>query len=66
MNSVTMTATELAEYTNRVLNAGIVLAVEALELKQAEIDRLFQKVVTARSKRRVELVEEKTKRKKGT
>ena len=66
MTSVTMTATELAEYTNRVLNAGIVLAVEALELKQAEIDRLFQKVVTARSKRRVELVEEKTKRKKGT
>lgn len=65
MNQVTMTATELAEYTNRVLNAGIVLAVEALELKQAEIDRLFQKVVTARSKRRVELVEEKTKRKKG-
>ena len=65
MTSVTMTATELAEYTNRVLNAGIVLAVEALELKQAEIDRLFQKVVTARSKRRVELVEEKTKRKKG-
>ena len=64
MTPVTMTAAELAEYTQRCLNAALVIFAETLELKQIEIDRLFRRTVEARNQKRAELVKSKT-RKKG-